>query len=260
MRLRCLMFALGCLGPAARADVMHWFWDVEVNGHLADESRPVPVEAGDRVEIALWADFDPYRAGFAAAVCAIDTDDALFLTGDVNIDPAEGYGLNPDLLALGENGMIVDSDASGAADVIDAIVGFQLARGWGGNFDPSNPIRVYRFGWTLTDTPSGEIRLHHSPTLDGQFSSSVYLDDFGNAVEYPTASDVLVIVPAPSVVLICAAGASPLGTRRRRSGRSLSRKELSDDPPTPSPSDLTHSSRACVRTHDMSRSELSRRL
>ena len=155
------------------------------------------VGAGDQVDIELWAEFDPYREGFAAAVFSIGTGDHFFTIGDVNIDPLDGYGLNPLFLSLGDNGTVTDSDHSGVIDIVDDIFAFQLASGWGVDFDASNPIQVYSFGWKVAQTPTMSVDLIHGPTLNGEFNNAVYLDDFGEYTEYQPVSEILRFIPTP---------------------------------------------------------------
>ena len=211
--LSCLSITVGILGAAAQADIMHWYWEVEVNGQAVDTGQPVVVRTGDHVDIELWAEFDPYREGFAAGHFSIAANDRFFSSGTVTIDPQQGYGLNPYLLTLGENGVLTDSDNSGIPDTLDSVLGFQLARGWGTGFDSSNPIQVYRVGWVLEEPLTLLTELYHGPTLDGDFWNAVYIDDF-TTTDYSALSDSLVFIPAPCAAAVLALSAGALLRRR----------------------------------------------
>jgi hypothetical protein len=195
---------------------MHWYWEVEVNGQSVDASRPVVVTGGDHVEIDLWADFDPYGAGFAAAHFAVRTGDEFFALGPVNTDPSDGYGLNGNLDGLGEQGMLVDSNGDGAIDAIDGILPFQLPHAFNSEYDFSDPIRIYGLGWTPSDAPTSRIVLLHGPTLGGESLNRVYLDAFGRFSDYGSVADMLVFIPCPSGAVVILAGAVIAIRRNRR--------------------------------------------
>ncbi len=206
--------ALAAAAAPTRADIMHWFWEVEVNGEAVEVGSPIGVVPGDQVDIELWAHFDPYRDGFAAAEFAVVTGDRFFESGRVSVDYSEGYGLNPYLTLGGKNGKFADSDGDGTADIVDDIVAFQLHPDWGSAFDPSEPVLVYGIGWQLDSMLDGSVVLAHTPQLSGRFHSAVW-DDPYTAIEYTPSSDSLVFVPsAGSTCALVLAGA--IRMRRHR--------------------------------------------
>jgi len=204
--------ALASAAAPTRADIMHWFWEVEVNGQAVDAQRPIVVTPQDQVDIELWAEFDPHRDGFAGAGFAISTGDTLFESGDVLHTLDDGYGLNPYLSAFGQNGFLADEDGSGSFDRIDDIVAFQLHPEWGVGFDRSNPILVYSMGWNVLLPIAERFRIAQVPTLDGHFGGGVWVDAY-TTLDYPMQSEVLIIVPCPSVLFIV--GGALLGAGRR---------------------------------------------
>jgi hypothetical protein len=220
--------ALAAAAAPTRADIMHWFWEVEVNGQAVDASRPIAVEAGDHLNLRLSASMSPGREGFAESYFAITLDEQFFLTGAVDIE-SSGYGLSERLDDYSAGiGRIADADGNGRADMIDDINPFQVPnRIPPHNTDMSNPIFVYAFGWTML--PDGEINapitIARAPTLAGDFVNAVYLDGWGARAEYDSQSDQVVIVPAPSV-LSCLVGTALWGisirwkTHRMRGERS----------------------------------------
>jgi len=155
------------------------------------------------VEIELWAEFDPYRGGFAGAGFAITTGDLFFESGTVHYTSDEGYGLNPYLAFLGQNGFTADENGDGSIDRIDDIFPFQFHPGWFYG-DSSNPISIYRIGWNITEAISETILISLAPTLQGYFGADVWEDRY-TTVSYTMASDTLVFIPgpyAPAVLLV----------------------------------------------------------
>jgi len=209
--------ALASAAAPTRADIMHWFWEVEVNGQAVDVGRPIGVVPGDQVDIELWAHFDPYRDGFAGAEFAVATGGQFFESGTVSIDLSDGYGLNPRLAWSGLFGELADSDGDGTTDIIDDIVALQFHPDWGYAFDDSDPIHVYRIGWVLHSPLRGSVTLAHTPQLSGRFHRAVW-DDPYTAIEYTPSSDSLVFVPsAGSTCAFVLAGAVRM-RRHRVSG------------------------------------------
>ena len=202
------MAAVAAAGSPAHADIMHWYWEVEVNGAGVDATQPVHVRAGDHVDIELWAEWTPRAHGFANAIPSISTGDVFFaLAQFVNIDEQQGYGRNPTLSDFTINsGDILDSDNSGIPDIIDFISLAQLPENMNANYDDSNPILGYRIGWALAATPGSGITLLRVPPLDypTEFPDTVYTDPFGGMVEYATVADPLVFIPSPSGLVLFA--------------------------------------------------------
>jgi hypothetical protein len=201
--------ALAAAAAPARADIMHWFWEVEVNGEAVDATRPIGVVPGDQVDIQLRAQFDPYRDGFAAAEFGIATGGQFFECGTVNIDLSDGYGLNPYLAwQSGLPGEFADADGDGITDTIDDIVPLQFHPDWGYAFDDSNPVDVYRIGWEVQSSVRAPFTLNHQPTLSGRFYSGVWVDPY-TPLDYTPSSDQLMFVPTAgsSVVLVIAMAA-----------------------------------------------------
>ncbi len=206
--------ALAAAAAPTRADIMHWFWEVEVNGEAVDSGQPVVVAVGDRVDIALWAEFDPYRAGFSASVFAIDVDPELFVAGAVNIDEASGFGRNPLLAELSDrSGTPTDTDNDGALDSIDDIEVWQLPMFWEDNGDWRDPLPIYAIHWDVLATPTTPIQLERGATSDGRVFSTVYWDIYGNSSEYDELNTPLVIVPTPGTSLM---GVVAIGAACRR--------------------------------------------
>lgn len=152
---------------------MQWFWEVEVNGLSVSATSPVRVEPGDEVEIDLWTEFAPYGEGFAWPVFSIHTSDAFFRSGEVSVDRWRGHGLNIYLDGTGDNGSFADADGSGYWDTIDHVVPSQLPPFFNAEFDPSNPLRVYRIGWVVESSDFGFIQLRHGATLAGEYEGAV---------------------------------------------------------------------------------------
>lgn len=186
--------ALAAAAAPTRADIMHWFWEVEVNGEAVDAGKPIGVVPGDQVDIQLRAQFDPYRDGFAGAEFAIATGEQFFECGAVNVDLSDGHGLNPYLVWSGLFGEFADADGDGITDTIDDIVALQFHPDWGYAFDESDPVDVYRIGWEVQSSVRESFTLTHAPQLSGRFYSAVWEDPY-TTIDYTPNSDQLVFVP-----------------------------------------------------------------
>ncbi len=218
------LLAIGVLTAAllaanAHADIMHWFWEVEVNGQAVDATVPIVVGAGDQVDIELWAEWEPHRYGFAVGEYAISTGDDFFVVAnEVNIDPWDGYGPAGRLGGWGYDGTAADADENGIFDTIDTIVNMQIPPAFNGSFDESNPLQLYRIGWTLETTPSIPISLVRTPWLDGWSRTWVFTDPWGAVAEYEDVTESVMFIPAPSVLGLLIAWAVGGGHHRRRLG------------------------------------------
>ena len=212
------IIAAAALALPAHADIMYWYWQVEVNGETADASRPIVVGAGDEVEIELWASMDPELEAIASAAFALRFGDSLLSVGDLNINPDHGNGLSPAFLAFGMNGVPIDTTGDGVPDTIDDIEAWQFSKIFGEPFyNDSNPVKVYSLGWALSQPPAEPITFRHTPTTAGRYESRVYTDVFGDSRVYSNTSDQLVFVPTPvsiAVFIIAICGNS----RRCRNG------------------------------------------
>lgn len=209
--------ALAAAAAPARADIMHWFWEVEVNDQPVDARSPVAVEVGDLVEIDIWTEFTPYHEGFAWAVFSVHASDDFFRNGEVSIDRWRGYGLNTDLDGFGDPGFFADADSSGYWDTIDHVVPAQFPPFFNSEFDPSNPLRTYRIGWTVESSDFERIELSHGTSLAGEYGAAVYFDPFGAFAVYDSTSTTLVIVPSPhSLLVVCLGLRGVLLVGRRR--------------------------------------------
>ncbi len=198
------IIAAAALALPANADIMHWYWQVEVNSQPADASKPIVVGAGDEVEIELWAEWSPQGAGFAWSWFSIATGDAFFeASSEVNISESSGYGRNPSLSVLSStNGTFTDTDGSGTADQIDWIDVGQLSRRFG-HFDDSHPMLIYSFAWVLGESINVPVVIERTDVFlrDTDRFQIVYTDDLGNQSEYDHIEESLIFVPAPSSVL-----------------------------------------------------------
>lgn len=209
--------ALAAAAATTRADIMHWFWEVEVNGEAVDATRPVVVEAGDSVDISLWSTWDPHRWGLAESAFAIATGDHFFeVAALVSFDESLGYGRNP---AFGHadnfSGQTRDTDGTGEWDTIDLIWMFQLPPLFGHD-DQSNPLKAYTLRWELEEDLSESVSLARAPTVDdGWFINRVYGSEFGGYVDYSTLDDTVVFVPAPLSWIVLLAW---LPLQKRRGG------------------------------------------
>ncbi|MDQ7012795.1 MAG: hypothetical protein Q9O74_02730 [Planctomycetota bacterium] len=218
------IIAAAALALPAHADIMHWYWQVEINGQAVETNRPIGVNPGDNVDIELMAEYDPYGSGFAWAVFGLETVDEFFEGGEVNISTQDGYGLNRVLRQLGWSGEFVDSKGGPAPDFIDNIEGFQLPRGFGSDFDGRNPLMVYRIGWSVQSELDRVIPLRPTSTLSGDRISKVYITDWGEANDYMNIDEVVRFVPTPGglgVLLV----ASLLHMRRRERNENSGRTD-----------------------------------
>ncbi len=219
------IIAAAALALPAHADIMYWYWQVEVNGQTADASRPIVVGAGDEVEIELWAEFDPYREGFAFMYLGLATVDEFFEIGEVNINESEGYGRNRALRHLGGRGEFVDTKGGPAPDFIDGIVGYQPPRFYNSEGDWRNPLPIYRIGWSVLSELDREIPLQPTATTSGERLSHVYLvDEWGESTDYMNIDEVVRFVPTPGglgVLLV----ASLLHMRRRERNENSGRTD-----------------------------------
>lgn len=199
------ILAATLLAGSAHADIMHWYWEVEVNGQAVDATQPIVVGAGDQVDIELWADWKPHRWGFAAGYFSISTQDAFFEAAEfVNIDEDDGFGRNPSFADLQtENGTFMDSDTSGQMDVIDAIGVSQLPFFINDTYDSGNPLPFYRIRWSLASDLSKQVSLIRSPTVvHGYLVDQVFADKWGTYLDYTPDDERLIFVPEPPVVII----------------------------------------------------------
>lgn len=199
------MLGLGALivtlaAAQARADTIHWYWQVEVNGQAVQTDRPIGVNPGDNVDIQLMADYDPYGSGFAYAIFGLETIDEFAEIGDVNISTRDGYGLNRVLLQGGGPGEFVDTDGGGTPDFIDDIVGFQAPMAFNSEFDGRDPLPVYRIGWSIHTAVGSEIPLRPVATLSGERLSHIYTTNWGESSDYTEVDEVVRFVPAPGGV------------------------------------------------------------
>jgi hypothetical protein len=211
-----LVSAVAGTAATAHADIMEWYWAVEVNGRAVDASRPVVVQTGDNVDIELWALFDPYGAGFAGSLFAIATDEELHVSGRVNIDEDAGYGRNPLLAELTNGpGTMFDADGDDVPDLIDAIEVFQMPMYWEDNGDWSDPISVYSMGWTVTSELDDPISLLRAATADGTLISTIYTDVYGSTSDCEDRNATLTFIPAPATAVVCATGLLFCSRRRR---------------------------------------------
>ncbi len=210
------------LAPAASAQTMHWFWNVDVNGSPADTSLPVLVGPGDDVLITLSAEWDPVGVGYAGSIFSIGVTQgdsrALFHEGTLDYDQNNGLGRNPALSSLSaDNGTPYDANSDGSFDTLDQIDTFQLPPFFNPSFDNSNPMTVYSMRWTPAIYLFQGIVLSRVAAANGTFTNDVYVDDFGSSVPYTPIDDQLTlryIVPAPSSALCL--GLLGLAHRRRR--------------------------------------------
>ncbi len=201
LRLATLAFAVA-VAPT-RADIMRWFWEVEVNGEAVDATQPIPVGVGDNLVIELWAEMIPGRWGFAESHFSLLADDSLFTQGVVNIDPADGYGVGHTLDDyVPGDGEIVDSDGNGISDTIDGIHALQMPIEIPpNNTDMSNPIQAYSLAWSVTASVDSRLEVIRQPTLRGEFVNAVYLDGWGARAEYISLDDTLCFVPSAGSVV-----------------------------------------------------------
>ncbi len=210
------IIAAAALALPAHADIMYWYWQVEVNGETADASKPIVVGAGDEVEIELWAEWEPRGAGFAASAFSISVGDQFFqVASSVDISEDRGLGRNPSLSALSdENGMFVDTLNSGTFDQIDIIYAAQLAPFYG-LFDDSYPMRVYSVEWILSQDLGDAVRLERTNpfSVNAERYQLIYTDIWGNIAEYEHNEDTLMFVPTPPSLLVLAY-CLPLSRRR----------------------------------------------
>ncbi len=210
-----------CCAPAAHAQTMHWFWNVDINGSPADTSQPVLVSPGDEVLMSLSAEMQPAPFSFAGSIFALTVTDgdsrALFHQGTLDYAESNGYGRNPYLASLShDNGTPFDSDADGAFDTLDQIDAFQLPHLFCRCDDRSNPIIVYSMLWTVGDEMFDPFTLDRAATSDDTYTQEAYIDDFGTSIPYDPVNKPLTFnsIPAPPSAL--ALGAIPLASRRRR--------------------------------------------
>lgn len=196
MRILCI----GVVAIAAaqtRADIMHWYWQVEVNGQAVNADRPIGVNPGDNVDIELIADYDPYGSGFSWAYFGLETIDEFAEAGNVNINTQDGYGLNRALRSFGWSGEFVDTMGGPAPDFIDNIEGFQLPPGFNSIFDGSNPLMVYRIGWIVHSELDSVVPIRPTSTQSGDRISQVYVTDWGEANDYMNVDETVRFMPAP---------------------------------------------------------------
>lgn len=215
--ITALALAAAAAAPA-RADIMRWFWEVEVNGEAVDADEPIVVDVGDQLDIVLWAGFEPYRSGFSGSAFAVDADGEFFVTGVVTIDEAAGYGRNPLLAELtNAPGTIADTDDDGVWDAIDNIGVLQLPMYWEDNGDWRDPLPVYAMRWDVMSVPTQRTTLTRGATSDGMLFSTVYSDIYGNSTDYEEINSTVIIVPTTgtAVVMIAAVG---MRCRRIRRG------------------------------------------
>ena len=197
----------GTLAAAqARADIMHWYWQVEVNGQAADANQPIVVGAGDEVGIELWAEWEPRGEGIATAVFSISAGDHFFeVASSVDVREEQGLGRNPTLSGESSaNGTFIDTDESDQYDVIDWIDVGQLPRFFGQEFDDSNPLAVYALLWTIDRPVEYSIVVQRTDIVQWGFAryQQVYLDEWGNGRDYDHAEDRLVFIPSPGNAVI----------------------------------------------------------
>ena len=214
-----LAVLVGFIGTSAHADIMHWFWEVEVNGAGVDATQPVHVRAGDSVDIELWAEWDPVGEGFAWSDFAISTGDDFFTHGIVEIDEGLGYGRNEALRAYYFPGTPIDTGGSPAPDIIDLIDVFQFPSFFNSMGDWRHPLFIYAIGWDITEELDADIELHRAPTSAGQLFSGVYQSVYGDLVLYGESNDVLRFVPAPPAMLCVSFGTLLVASSRRRTVR-----------------------------------------
>lgn len=214
------------LHDSAAGQTMHWYWQVEVNGYVADTSSAIAVNPGDVVDIELAVNWEPDAVGFAASIFGINQAEGdaspLFLSGSFDNSEANGYGRKPCLAALSaDNGNPIDSDGDGRVDSLDLIDTFSLPQFFGGCGAPGGwppyppPLeRVYTMQWVVGADAFTPFSIVHGPAANGAFTNSVYLDTFGTAVEYDSINDELafVYIPAPATTLALL----PILLRRRR--------------------------------------------
>ncbi len=211
------IIAAAALALPANADIMHWYWQVEVNGWTADASRPIVVGAGDEVEIELWAEYEPYRGGFAGSIFALDLGNRFLTLGDLTIDELLGFGRNDQMRLVHRPGTLFDADGDGRQDMVDAIEVFQFPQGFNSGGDWSNPVMIYSLRWDLETTPASNVYVNRAATSGGDLFSSVYSDQFGTEVfSYDEWSRTLVFVPTPWSVFLIFTGVGASSVRRRR--------------------------------------------
>ena len=194
--------ALAAAAAPARADIMHWFWEVEVNGLAVDATRPVVVAAGDSVDIALRSTWDPHRWGLAESVFSIHAGDHFFdVAAAIDIDESRGYGRHPAFTSADDfGGGLVDTDNSGSADVIDLIWLSQLPPMFGHD-DQSNPLRAYSLRWDIRVDLAEQAVLERVPTfVDALLIDRVYSSPQGGYADYDATSSLVVFVPSPMSV------------------------------------------------------------
>ncbi|MDQ7014647.1 MAG: hypothetical protein Q9O74_12250 [Planctomycetota bacterium] len=213
------IIAAAALALPANADIMHWYWQVEVNGQTADASKLIVVGAGDEVEIELWAEWEPQGEGIATAVFSISVGDQFFeVASSVDISEENGFGRNPTLSNESTaSGTFLDTDGSDMYDLIDWIDVGQLPRFFGQEFDDSNPLPVYSLLWVVDRPIEVPIVVQRADIVQWGFAryQQVYLDEWGNGKNYDHSEDRLVFVPAPGNAIIILSILVPWRRRHR---------------------------------------------
>ena len=206
MKTTLIATAVAGLAAAASAQTITFDW-------MADKTNVLP---GETVTVTLRASWDPANVGLASTLFEIMGDDDAFASS-LGIDVTEGagdtqlsfLGRNPSFRTAGTfppyvNGDDITADPSG----IDT---FQLPQQFNGNFNPDNPIDLFKFTWTTSD---GTARMVTYTSVHD--NADVYTDGLGSSIPYtPTINPVSWnVVPAPASAALLGLGMVTI--RRRR--------------------------------------------